>query len=114
MAKSKSFTDFMAAYKSGHLLDLEMPNGRALRDCTADDCFAYGGWLEKVGRRVRHGWSAGNDQVDHTGRMTVGDTYKEVALQWQFLAFHVLELQWAPAHPSNVDPGDEFDGGNFR
>jgi hypothetical protein len=27
------------------LLDMVTPNGRALRDCTAEDCRAYGGWF---------------------------------------------------------------------
>ncbi|XIA62195.1 hypothetical protein ACFIOY_21375 [Bradyrhizobium sp. TZ2] len=107
MTKSRSFKDFITAYKSGHLLDLVMPNGRALRDCTVEDCFAYGGWLEEVGWQVHH---LETTKLNSIGK--VGDAYNEVWLGWQFLAFRVRDLQWAPAR--EVDPGDEFDGGNFR
>jgi hypothetical protein len=112
MTKSPTFKDFRAAYEAGRLLDLEI-NGRALRTFTADDCYAFGGWLKDVGWRVRHGWSFrhGNDQVDDTGSMTVGDTYNETTLGWSFLVSHALDLNWAKADPSeNVQPGDEFDG----
>jgi hypothetical protein len=37
---TRTFTHFRTAYKAGHLLDLEMPNRRALRDFTANECFA--------------------------------------------------------------------------
>jgi hypothetical protein len=119
-----SFTKMKAAYKSGHLLDLKMPNSKALRDFTAKNCFAYGGWLKDVGRRVRRGWSFryGYDQVDHTGKMTVGDTYRETTLGWSFLAFHIRrfpELWWTLADPGRwwgrrpeAAPGDE--GGDPR
>jgi hypothetical protein len=34
------------------LLDMVLPNGIALRDCTGDDCRSAGGWLRKVGDLV--------------------------------------------------------------
>jgi hypothetical protein len=34
------------------LLDLIMPNGKALRDCTGKECRQAGGWLVKVADRV--------------------------------------------------------------
>lgn len=34
------------------LLDLLMPNGKKLRDCTGKDCKAAGGWLMLVGLRI--------------------------------------------------------------
>jgi len=94
MNMAVSFTTMRAAYKAGHLLDMEMPNGRALRNCTASDCLAFGGWLKDVGLRVRRGWSFryGTDQVDRTGKMTVGDTYNETMLGLSFLAFHIREF----------------------
>ena len=34
------------------LLDLIMPNGKALRDCTGRECRQAGGWLTKIADRV--------------------------------------------------------------
>lgn len=34
------------------LMDLEMPNGKKLRDCTGSDCTKFGGWLTLVGQKV--------------------------------------------------------------
>lgn len=34
------------------MLDLIMPNGKALRDCTGKECRQAGGWLTKVADRV--------------------------------------------------------------
>jgi hypothetical protein len=106
-----SFAKMKAAYKAGHLLDLEMPNGRALRDCTADDCFAArDNWLKEVGVKVHNGWS---NNPDRTGNRKVSEVYNETTLGWHFFAFHYKgKLQWAGPNP--VDPGDEFDGGKFR
>ena len=39
------------------LLDLVLPNGKALRDCTGRDCKQMsgkmGGWLQKIAERVK-------------------------------------------------------------
>ena len=88
MKKSKTFKDFRTAYKAGHLLDLKMPNGLALRDCTAEDCLAYGDWLEGVGRRIRRGWDG--DQVDHIpvcARLEMSDRYRFHSLRRPRLKF---------------------------
>jgi len=37
------------------LLDLEMPNGKALRDCTGKECKRIGGWLVAVAAAVKPG-----------------------------------------------------------
>jgi hypothetical protein len=34
------------------LLDLEMPNGKPLRDCTGRDCARFGGWYQRLADRV--------------------------------------------------------------
>ena len=34
------------------LLDLSMPNGKPLRDCTGSDCKKFGGWLGKIAAKV--------------------------------------------------------------
>jgi hypothetical protein len=34
------------------LLDLVMPNGKKLRDCTGNECGEFGGWLLKIKERV--------------------------------------------------------------
>jgi hypothetical protein len=34
------------------LLDLLMPNGKALRDCTGTDCRKFGGWFSRIADRV--------------------------------------------------------------
>jgi hypothetical protein len=100
-----SFKKARAAYEGWHLLDLEMPNGRALRDFTADDCYAYGGWLKPVGWWID----------DHTGQRKIGDVYNETFLGWHFFAFHSLDLRWAKADPNeNVQPGDEFEHGQWE
>jgi hypothetical protein len=106
-----SFTKLYAAWKSGHLLDLEMPDGRALRNYTADDCLAYGEWLTGVGQRVRRGWGDGDDYF--VGK-TVGEVYDETTLRWWVLAFHERDLQSAPLRDERPAPGDEFDGGAFK
>jgi hypothetical protein len=33
-------------------LDLLMPNGKPLRDCTGDDCAHFGGWYRRLATRV--------------------------------------------------------------
>lgn len=49
------------------LLDLTMPNGKALRDCTGADCSKFGGWFsaiaEKVGSKQRVGNVLSEQQV---------------------------------------------------
>ena len=37
------------------LLDLMLPNGKLLRDCTGVECRAAGGWLVKIADRVGDG-----------------------------------------------------------
>jgi hypothetical protein len=34
------------------LLDLEMPNGKLLRDCTGKDCTRFGGWYRRLAKSV--------------------------------------------------------------
>jgi len=34
------------------LLDLEMPNGKRLRDCTGNDCARFGGWYKRLADKV--------------------------------------------------------------
>ena len=34
------------------LLDLEMPNGKPLRDCTGSDCARFGGWFKRLADKV--------------------------------------------------------------
>lgn len=34
------------------LLDLVMPNGKALRDCTGGDCIRFGGFYTRIGKKV--------------------------------------------------------------
>jgi response regulator RpfG family c-di-GMP phosphodiesterase len=34
------------------LLDLEMPNGKLLRDCTGRDCKRFGGWYQRFAEKV--------------------------------------------------------------
>jgi hypothetical protein len=87
----RTFKDSMAAYNAGHLLDL-------VRDFTADDCYAHGGWLKPVGWWID----------DHTGQRKIGDIYNETFLEWHFFAFHSLDLRLAKLDPSeNIQPGDE-------
>jgi hypothetical protein len=45
------------------LLDLMMPNGKALRDCTGIDCRKFGGWFGRI--------------ADKVGRKKVGDVLSE-------------------------------------
>jgi hypothetical protein len=35
------------------LLDLAMPNGKALRDCTGRDCKKAGGWFTKLAKMIK-------------------------------------------------------------
>lgn len=35
------------------LLDITMPNGKALRDCTGKDCAKAGGWLSKIAKSIK-------------------------------------------------------------
>lgn len=41
------------------LMDLVMPNGRTLRDCTGGECAAFGGWYERIGAKVEAGQKVG-------------------------------------------------------
>jgi hypothetical protein len=103
-----------AAYEAGRLLDFKMPNGRALRDCTASNCFTFGrlkgcGWLTAVGWRIRRGWGDGDDYFP--GK-TVGEVFDEGALGLLFMAFYARSLWWwesAPNSPPSDEPEDEFD-----
>jgi hypothetical protein len=115
MAKSKTFTNFMAAYEAKRLLDLKMPDGRELRDFTADDCIAHSGqrdcgWLKHVGRRVRLGWGKGKQtrsgKVDR--KRKVGGTFTEEELGWYFMAFHKQDVEWANFRDERPAPGDEM------
>jgi hypothetical protein len=40
------------AEKSPLMLDLEMLNGKPLRDCTGGDCRHFGGWYQRVADKV--------------------------------------------------------------
>lgn len=42
------------------LLDLVMPNGIKLRDCTGADCIGFGGWLTAIGKKVGDGRKVGD------------------------------------------------------
>lgn len=35
------------------LLELPMPNGKRLRECTGKDCRAMGSWMGKIGERIK-------------------------------------------------------------
>lgn len=108
-----SFKVTKGAYEACHLLDLKMPDGRALRTYTAKDCLAHGGWLTDVGQRVRRGWedTCGDPNIMWTAnRRTIGEVYKETELGWAFLSFHWLDYQWSKVDPSNNAPGDDYDG----
>lgn len=48
------------------LLDMILPNGKPLRDCTGTECAAFGGWFQVVGERV--------------GKNKVGDVLSEADL----------------------------------
>lgn len=41
------------------LLDMVMPNGKALRDCTGRDCQRVGGWLSKIAAKIKPGEKVG-------------------------------------------------------
>lgn len=49
------------------LLDWILPNGKKLRDCTKTDCTKAGGWLLKVGKKLKT-------------RQTVGQVFSEEQL----------------------------------
>lgn len=38
---------------SARLLDMILPNGKPLRDCTGSECAQVGGWLTKIANRVK-------------------------------------------------------------
>jgi hypothetical protein len=116
MAKSRTFGGFKTAYMAGRLLDIKMPDDRILRDCTADHCMAYGGWLEEVGWRIHHGWSTGDDQIDHAGTRKVSDIFDEAMLQCWFLMSHARDLQcsYFEDYANEITLSDELDGGHFR
>jgi hypothetical protein len=42
----------VASIRTTILLDLLMPNGKRLRDCTGTECSQAGGWLVQVGTRI--------------------------------------------------------------
>jgi hypothetical protein len=42
------------------LLDLAMPNGKSLRDCTGKDCAKAGGWLAKLAAKVKPAQKVGD------------------------------------------------------
>jgi hypothetical protein len=42
------------------LLDLAMPNGKSLRDCTGKDCAKAGGWLAKLAEKVKPSQKVGD------------------------------------------------------
>jgi hypothetical protein len=42
------------------LLDMVMPNGNPLRDCTDKDCAKAGGWLSKVAAKLKPGEKVGD------------------------------------------------------
>lgn len=50
------------------LMDLLMPNGKTLSECTGRDCQRFGGWLKKISTRVKP-------------RQKVGDVLTETDLQ---------------------------------
>lgn len=50
------------------LLDWKLPNGKALRDCTKEDCRRQGGWLIKVASKLK-------------ARQRVGDVFSESQLR---------------------------------
>lgn len=35
------------------LLDMTMPNGKPLKDCTGNDCARAGGWLAKIAQKIK-------------------------------------------------------------
>jgi hypothetical protein len=44
--------DYIERTKNGSLLDLVMPNGKRLRDCTGLECRETGEWLSRMGERL--------------------------------------------------------------
>jgi hypothetical protein len=44
--------DYIERTKNGNLLDLVMPNGKRLRDCTGLECRETGEWLNRMGERL--------------------------------------------------------------
>jgi len=36
------------------ILDMVMPNGKLLRDCTGEDCIKAGGWFHKIAARLKN------------------------------------------------------------
>jgi hypothetical protein len=57
------------------LLDLPMPNGKRLRDCTGDDCRHFGGWFLALATKV----GPTNLVGDVLSEQEVFQTYKEAA-----------------------------------
>lgn len=53
-------TEHVRAEAEKILLDLEMPNGKPLRDCTGDDCRHFGGWYQRLAERVEADKLVGN------------------------------------------------------
>jgi len=56
------------------LMDLIMPNGKLLRDCTGTQCIRFGGWFTCIGKKVG-------------GKSTVGSKLSETDL-WKFYKQH--------------------------
>lgn len=42
------------------LMDLAMPNGLPLRDCTGADCNKFGGWLSAIAKKLKPQQKVGN------------------------------------------------------
>lgn len=118
-----SFPKMKAAYDAGRLLDLEMPDGRALRSFTTDDCYNHAGWLRPVSWRISRGWIGRRSgrNLDRTGKRTVADVYSENILGLSFLAFHTtrarqaeVDQMWANFRNDRPAPGDEYNGGDWK
>jgi hypothetical protein len=69
------------------LLDLMMPNQRALRDCTGAECAGFGGWFAAIARRVA------SDEF-------VGDVLDEAQLQHLLRAETGKDERSKPGKPS--------------
>jgi hypothetical protein len=50
--EASAHAKLVADIKVKVLLDLKMPNGKPLRDCTGGECAHFGGWLGRLAARV--------------------------------------------------------------
>jgi hypothetical protein len=107
--KALSFGKMLAAYNAKRLLDFEMPDGRALRSYTAQECQEAGDWLKTLVWWIKHG---GRGKLNRP--RTVGDVFYEATLGWAFFAHYSYEIRMAPLRRDRPAPGDEFDGGPLR